>query len=159
MSCGNRQIEVVCFGGEDWWYHNHGHIDFQLMRRFAQKGTVLYINSLVMQKPRLVEGRSFLKKVFRKLKSIFRRVSKSEWGFWVYSPLSVPLHYFWLGRQLNRIIVGIQVRFVMKKLGVSKPIIWVACPAACEIALDIEKKRLVYQRTDRFEEFPNTTGY
>ena len=27
---------VICFGGEDWWYHNRGHIDMQLMRRFGK---------------------------------------------------------------------------------------------------------------------------
>ena len=58
-----QNLMVVCFGGEDWWYHNRGHIDMQLMRRFARMGTVLYINSIVMQKPSLKKsakgGKSF----------------------------------------------------------------------------------------------------
>jgi glycosyltransferase involved in cell wall biosynthesis len=33
--------------------------------------------------------------------------------------------------------------------------VWVACPAACEVALKMKKVKLVYQRTDRFEEYPN----
>jgi hypothetical protein len=41
---------VVYFGGENWWYKNCGHIDMQLMRRFAQLGITLYVNSFVMQK-------------------------------------------------------------------------------------------------------------
>jgi glycosyltransferase involved in cell wall biosynthesis len=35
------------------------------------------------------------------------------------------------------------------------PIVWVACPVACETALKMKKAKLVYQRTDRFEEYPN----
>jgi hypothetical protein len=41
---------VICFGGEDWWYHNRGHFDMQLMRRFARSRTTIYVNSTVMQK-------------------------------------------------------------------------------------------------------------
>jgi glycosyltransferase involved in cell wall biosynthesis len=31
----------------------------------------------------------------------------------------------------------------------------VACPVACDVAIKIKKSKLVYQRTDRFEEYPN----
>jgi len=37
----------------------------------------------------------------------------------------------------------------------ANPIVWVACPAACETALQLGGTKLVYQRTDRYEEFPN----
>ena len=43
---------VVCFGGEDWWYHNHGHMDIQIMKRFASETPVLYVNSIVMKTQR-----------------------------------------------------------------------------------------------------------
>ena len=49
----NKNTSFICFGGEDWWYKNRGHIDMQLMRRFARLGTTLYVNSIVMQKPNL----------------------------------------------------------------------------------------------------------
>jgi glycosyltransferase involved in cell wall biosynthesis len=35
------------------------------------------------------------------------------------------------------------------------PVVWVACPTACDIALKFKKQRLVYQRTDRFEAYPD----
>ena len=28
---------IICIGGEDWWYHNRGHFDFQIMRRLAER--------------------------------------------------------------------------------------------------------------------------
>jgi len=32
--------------------------------------------------------------------------------------------------------------------------VWVACPAACNLAVRMKKSKLVYQRSDRFEKFP-----
>ena len=150
-----RRIDFLCFGGNDWWYHNRAHIDFQLMRRFAQKGTVLYVNSIVMQKPSLKEGRQFVKKFIRKVKSIWAGLKKSGVGFWVYSPLSLPVHHIsWL-RPLNKMILQIQLHLVTRKLCIQNPVVWVACPAACDVAINMKKSRLIYQRTDYFEDFPN----
>jgi len=154
-----NMTNVVCFGGEDWWYHNRGHIDMQLMRRFAKWGTVLYVNSIIMQKPGFKKatagGKSFFEKLARKTRSILRGLRKSDAGFWVYSPFSLPVHHIaWL-RPLNEVILRLQLRFVARKLGIQNPVIWVACPAACNVAVKMKHKKLVYQRTDRFEEYPN----
>ena len=43
-----KEMNNICFSGEDWWYHNRGHADTQLMRRFARMGTTLYVNSIAM---------------------------------------------------------------------------------------------------------------
>jgi len=149
----DRKINVLCFGGEDWWYHNRGHIDMQLMRRFARMGTTVYVNSIVMQKPNLKEGRKFGRKLVRKAKSIFTGLKKSDAGFWVYSPFSLPVHHIGGLRMLNELILRAQLWLVTHKLGIRTPIVWVACPAACDIALKMKKSTLVYQRTDRFEEY------
>ena len=146
---------TLCFGGEDWWYHNRGHIDIQLMRRFAQKGPTLYINSIVMQRPNLKEGKKFSEKLKRKARSIFRGLKKVDANFWVYSPFSLPVANSNSVRWFNNILLRIQINFAVRKLGINKPLVWVACPAACEAALKIKRMKLVYQRTDRFEEFPN----
>lgn len=152
-------LDVVCFGGEDWWYHNRGHIDMQIMRRFARKGTTVYINSIVMQKPSIKRGigggRSLPQKLSRKIKSILRGLCRSDVGFWVYSPLSLPVqHIRWL-QPLNQFILSMQTRRVVRRLRMARPLVWVACPVACEPALRMKRTALVYQRTDRFEEYPN----
>ncbi len=146
---------MLCFGGEDWWYHNRGHIDIQLMRRFARLGTAVYVNSIVMQKPHLAQGRKFAQKVMRKSRSIFTGLKKTDAGFWAYSPFSLPVHHIRWARHLNSVILAHQIRHVVGKLGLHNPIVWVACPAACDTAIKLRKSRLVYQRTDRFEEYPN----
>lgn len=148
-------IDVLCFGGEDWWYHNRGHIDMQLMRRFAKMGTTLYVNSIVMQKPKLTRGSKFVERLMRKTKSILTGLKSSDVGFWVYSPFTLPVHHLAWARPLSEILVRCQVSHVIRKLCLKNPIIWVACPAACDTAIKMKRTLLVYQRTDRYEEYPN----
>ncbi|UCG48212.1 MAG: glycosyltransferase [Phycisphaerales bacterium] len=151
----NQEFDgVVCFGGEDWWYHNRGHIDMQLMRRFAKTWTTLYVNSIVMQKPKVTEGRKFVQKLIRKGKSIFKGAKLGDGGFWVYSPFSLPVHHVSWARSLNNAVMAGQIGRIERRLGISNPLVWVACPAACEPAIKAKKAGLVYQRTDRYEEFP-----
>jgi glycosyltransferase involved in cell wall biosynthesis len=149
------RISTLCFGGEDWWYKNRAHIDMQLMRRFAAVGTTLYVNSIVMQKPGLSQGTKFLKKLLRKTKSIFTGLKNSDAGFWVYSPFALPVHHLAALRQVNELILRRQILHVVRKLGMDNPIVWVACPAACDTAIKVRRNLLVYQRTDRYEEYPN----
>lgn len=127
----------------------------QLMRRFAQIGTTVYVNSIVMQKPNPQEGKKFLQKIVRKAKSISKGLQKSDAGFWIYSAFSLPVHHIWWLRPINEILLRLQLQRVKRQLGTNSPVVWVACPAACEVALKMEKTKLVYQRTDRFEEYPN----
>ena len=149
------RTDVVCFGGGDWWYHNRAHIDMQLMRRFAKKGTVVYINSIVIQKPRLGKGGNLGRKIVRKFKSILKGVKDSGQGFWVYTPKTLPVHHIrWL-RPINEMLLRMQVNGIIRKLKISNPLVWVACPGACDTALRLNKSKLVWQRTDRWEEFPN----
>jgi glycosyltransferase involved in cell wall biosynthesis len=148
-------MAVICFGGEDWWYHNRAHIDFQLMKRFARHETTLYVNSIVLQKPKLAQGRQLWQKVSRKAKSIFNGLKKSDVGFWVYSPFTLPVHHISGARQLNAACLHAQLFGVMHKLSMNNPLVWVACPAACDVAIKMKKSQLVYQRTDIYEHYPN----
>jgi glycosyltransferase involved in cell wall biosynthesis len=145
---------VLCFGGEDWWYHNRGHVDMQLMRRFARGGRVLYVNSIVMRKPNVGEGRMFLRRLSRKLRSFWRGLVEVEPRFHVYSPVTFPVHHVPGARQLNQVALGRQIARALGKLDMREPLVWVACPAACETALRLRHRALVYQRTDRYEEYP-----
>jgi glycosyltransferase involved in cell wall biosynthesis len=149
------RTDVICFGGEDWWYKNRGHNDMQLMRQYSKSNKVLYINSIVMQKPRLSEGRKFLQKLIRKAKSIFSGLKRVDTGFWVYSPFSLPMHHIRWASAVNEKILVAQVSLVRRRICMPDPIFWVACPAACEIAIRMKRNKLVYQRTDRYEEYPN----
>ena len=159
MNSNKKRIDTVCFGAEDWWYHHRAHIDMQLMRRFARIGTTLYVNSIVMQKPSLKKntggGKSFTHKLVRKTKSIFTGLKQSDAGFWVYSPFTLPVHHISWARPLNESLLRKQMVNIMRKLEIHEPIIWVVCPAACDVAVNMKKAKLIYLKTDVYEEFPN----
>lgn len=148
------RIDVLCFGGEDWWYHNRGHIDMQLMRRFAKKGRTLYINSIVMQKLNIGQGKKFVQRFTRKTKSICTGLKKTNEDFWVYSPFSLPVQHVRWAKPMNEMLLRSQIRYAKHRIGMEIPVVWVACPPACDMAMKMKKTRLVYQRTDRFEDFP-----
>src|SRR5688572_32762581 len=62
----NRSI--ICFGGEDWWYH-HPHSKAHLMRKFARAGNkVIFVNSISMGLPGLAH-KDLLPRIKRKLGS------------------------------------------------------------------------------------------
>jgi glycosyltransferase involved in cell wall biosynthesis len=148
-------MRTLCFGGQDWWYHNRGHVDIQLMRKYARAGRVLYVNSIVMQRPKLSQGRRFVQKLIRKSKSIFQGLKKVEDNFWVYSPISLPLHHRDWSRALNTAALRAQVGCAQMRLRLRNPIVWVVCPAACDVALGLRRAKLVYLKTDAYELYPN----
>ena len=150
-----KDISFLCFGGEDWWYHNRAHTDMQLMRRFARTGTSLYVNSIMMRRHKIIGGSRFTEKLIRKIKSILRGVKESGAGFWVYSPFTLPVHHISWAKPLNAAMLSLQIRHTMKKLRMIDPVVWVVCPAACDAAVNMKKAKLVYQRTDRFEDDPD----
>jgi glycosyltransferase involved in cell wall biosynthesis len=151
----NENITFICFGGEDWWYHNRAHTDMQLMRRFSKKGTTVYVNSIMMRRHKIIGGSRFTEKLVRKVRSILKGLKKSGAGFWVYSPFTLPMHHISWARPLNQVMLRYQIQRLMQRLDMNAPVVWVACPAACDTAINMEKAKLVYQRTDRYEDDPN----
>lgn len=140
---------IVCFGGVDWWYHNRGHYDLQLMRELSAHVPVLYVNSIGMRVPTPGEGRMFVRRVVRKLRSVFRGATTVAPGFTVLSPLAPPaMRSGSAGR-----LVAAQVRRAARRLGITRPLVWVACPPARHVVDALEPAGVVFQRTDRFEAF------
>ncbi|MFO0829788.1 MAG: glycosyltransferase [Phycisphaerales bacterium] len=143
---------VICFGGEDWWYHNRGHFDMQLMRELSTRVPVLYVNSIGMRVPRPSEGAMFLTRVRRKLRSLRRGLVRVRPNFAVLSPLAAPGR---AGRFVTTTIMPRQVARAAKSIGITRPLVWVACPPGAQALDALRPVGVVYQRTDKFEEFPH----
>jgi glycosyltransferase involved in cell wall biosynthesis len=145
---------ILCFGGEDWWYHNQAHFDMQIMRCMARRLPVLFINSVGFRMPSPTEGTQFIQRVGRKLRSITRPISSPFPNLHVASPISVPLWHRPFLANLNVLSVELQVRKACRVVGLKNPLLWVACPTAFEVAKRLQQNSfLVYQRTDKFEEY------
>lgn len=142
---------IICIGGEDWWYHNRGHFDFQIMRRLAKRFPVLFVNSLGVRMPRLSDKRVFAQRIGRKLKSLSRGLIEAEPGFFVFSPVTAPGR---LAEQMTSWALAPQIRLAAQRVGISNPLLWVHCPAGARLTEAIPSAGVVMQRTDRFEAFP-----
>jgi len=143
---------IVCFGGEDWWYHNRGHFDIQMMRELSHDAPVLYINSIGMRFPRLREGEVFLQRLHRKWNSMRRGIVRVRANFSVYSPVAVPGRF---GRLITLPGLRAQTRWAIGRMGMRSPLVWVNNPVAWSVITGLQRSALVYQRTDRYEEFPD----
>ncbi|MEH6525466.1 MAG: glycosyltransferase [Sneathiella sp.] len=145
---------VICFGGVDWWYHNRGHYDLQMMREFSEIVPVLYVNSIGMRPPKVGEGAMFFKRVARKIKSLGRGLVRVRPNFSVFSPATIPGGGGGkLSSWLAKTALSFQVRLAARRCGIKTPLVWIACPPGAIILDDLKAAKTVYQRTDRFEDF------
>jgi glycosyltransferase involved in cell wall biosynthesis len=142
---------IICIGGEDWWYHNRGHFDFQIMRRMSRRWPVLFVNSLGVRMPSLADRSLFATRIKRKLKSLSRGVVRVESGFHVFSPLSVPGE---VGQKVSNWALAPQIKLAARRAGIRNPLLWVHCPAGADLIDRLPHAAVIMQRTDRFEAFP-----
>jgi len=144
---------IICIGGEDWWYHNRGHFDFQIMRRLARTLPVLFVNSLGVRIPTARHGGhgQVLTRIARKLGSLKRGLVHIENDFHVLSPLAVPGE---AGRNAFGWALAPQIKLAARRIGIRRPVLWIHCPPGAELIGSIDAAAIVMQRTDRFEAFP-----
>jgi len=142
---------VVFLAGGDWWYHNRGHYCMQMARHLHERVPVLYVNSMGVRVPRPSEGRMFVRRVSRKLASWARGFRLAEPGLGVLSCVALPGAR---GARWSRDVATAQIARALRQLGIERPLAWVVAPPAAEVLVRLPHAGLVYQRTDRWEEFP-----
>src|SRR3989449_1183478 len=140
---------IVCIAGEDWWYH-HPHSKNPLLKRLAKHNRVLFVNSITMGLPS-ISSPDYFQKIRRKLRSYLRWLRTAPEGLWVMTPLNVPLYGSAAMRALNRLLLVLQLRFVMFILKLRHPIVWVAIPTAADVVNSLGAKLLVYQVSDKYD--------
>ncbi|MFY9573466.1 MAG: family 2 glycosyl transferase, partial [Blastocatellia bacterium] len=107
-----RNQSIICFAGEDWWYH-HQHSKNHIMRRLARAGNrVIFVNSISMGLPSLA-SRDLFSKIKRKLRSYLKLVRITEEGIIVVSPLVFPFYSSSFFRAINRRRLVAQIKLLM----------------------------------------------
>ncbi len=144
-----RGESIICFGGEDWWYH-HPHSKNHILKRLVRHNRVLFVNSITMGLPSIGNA-DFFVKVRRKLRSYMRWLRRVPEGLWVMTPINIPLYSSPLVRKLNKLLLLWQFRLVMLFLSMRDPIIWAAIPTAADIVDSLGAKLLVYQVSDKYD--------
>ena len=141
---------IICFGGEDWWYH-HPHSKNHLMRRFARSGNkVIFVNSISMGLAPMKSG-EVLPRVKRKLKSYAKLARTTEEGITVVSPAVVPFFGSRTAVATNRRLLTAQISSLAKRRGLTRPILWIAIPTAIEVAGRLNESLVIYHVSDKYD--------
>ncbi|HEV2834341.1 MAG TPA: glycosyltransferase [Pyrinomonadaceae bacterium] len=141
---------IICFGGEDWWYH-HPHSKAHLMRKFARAGNkVIFVNSISMGLPGLAH-KDLLPRIKRKLGSYSKLARQTEEGITVVSPASLPFFGSAAARSVNRGLLGAQIGKLARRRGLKDPILWIAIPTAAEMIGTLDESAVVYQVSDKYD--------
>jgi glycosyltransferase involved in cell wall biosynthesis len=141
---------IICFGGEDWWYH-HPHSKNHLMRRFARAGNrVIFVNSISMGLASLA-NKDLLPRLRRKLRSYAKLARTTEEGITVVSPAALPFFGSRAARAANRRLLRAQVGALARRRGLSRPILWIAIPTAVEMIGQLDESLVVYQVSDKYD--------
>jgi glycosyltransferase involved in cell wall biosynthesis len=146
---GLTEESIVCFAGEDWWYH-HPHSKNHILKRLAKRNKVLFINSLSMGLPAMSNPDFFLK-IRRKLRSYMRWLRRAPEGLWVMTPINLPIYGPRWAQTLNRWLLSVQIHWAMRLCGISRPILWVAIPSAAVVAETLDAKLVLYQVSDKYD--------
>ena len=145
-----RNQSIICFAGEDWWYH-HQHSKNHIMRRLARAGNrVIFVNSISMGLPSLASPDLF-SKIKRKLRSYARPVRVTEEGIIVVSPPVLPFYSSRLARAINGWLLVAQIKLLMVAYDLRKPILWIAIPTAREVVGRLGECAMIYQVSDKYD--------
>jgi glycosyltransferase involved in cell wall biosynthesis len=148
--------DIICFCGQDWWYHNRAHSDFQLMTRAARSRKVLLVNSIGMRMPTPGKSPMPWRRIWRKLKSMLRHVRRplaDRPDFIVMTPILLPFYSSDKVRAWNARFIRWQVARVARKMGMQDPHIMVTVPTAWDVAKEMEHSAIVYNRSDMHSAF------
>ncbi|MEK6335785.1 MAG: glycosyltransferase [Acidobacteriota bacterium] len=141
---------IICFGGEDWWYH-HPHSKNHLMRRFARAGNkVIFVNSISMGLAS-VKSKDLFPRIRRKLKSYAKLARTTEEGITVVSPAVVPFFGSAAATVANRRLLTTQISGLARRRGLSRPVLWIAIPTAVEIVGRLNESLVVYHVSDKYD--------
>lgn len=145
-----KDKSLICFGGEDWWYH-HPHSKNHLMRRFARAGNkVIFVNSISMGLAPMKSG-EVLTRIRRKLKSYAKLARTTEEGITVVSPAVVPFFGRAAVTAANRRLLTTQISALAKRRGLSHPILWIAIPTAVEVVGRLNESLVIYHVSDKYD--------
>ncbi len=142
----SKSPPIVLFSTADWdnpFWTNKQHTAVHL----AERGfPVLYIESLGLRQPKFASAD--FKRIFGRIRKLFRGVREVRPGLHVYSPLVLPLHRFAWVRHFNRVLLIGVLRIILWRLGYKRPWVWTYNPLVLDLAKALKAGKLVYHSVD-----------
>ena len=129
----------VCFSAQDPGHHGRPRSDIQLMRRVAERRTVLFVEN---------SGRR-MRFAGPRLHTPLPEVP----GFHVLTPVRLPFDGSRLGGTVNAWAVRAQVARAGRRLGIDQPVVVATTPTAWEAVRRLPRRSLVFIRSDKHSPF------
>lgn len=147
-----ENYNIICFGPSDWWGMNPS-CTTHIMKRFAEKNRVLYINpvssdllgSISRKKRKNIRSR-----IVRKLKSMSKYIRRPKTNLYVISPLFLPIQGVPLIDWLNNILLRLQLILILRILKMKHPLIWAENIRSVDMIDKIKNRGIVYHVSDMF---------
>lgn len=139
---------IICFAN-DWFADPLS--KKHLMLRFARSRRILWINSVNNRRPRMAT--KDFRRVFQKLTEFRQGLVQVQDGIWVLTPLYIPFHGNAAIRELNRKLLGAQIRNALAKLKIRRAITYTFAPTSADVAGTLGEKAIVYHCVDEFSAF------
>lgn len=148
---------ILCFAGDNYWFSNP-HSRYHLMHALHRSGRrILWVNSIGMNMPR-VRQRGFFKRVGLKLRSWLRWLKAAEPGFWVLTPIALPLFGNPLIERLNAGWITLQVRLACLLLGFGRPLVFASIPSFADVVQAVPHRGLIYYYSDKYDAYRDLTA-
>ncbi len=139
---------MICFAND--WYADPLSKK-HLMLRFARTRKILWINSVNNRRPRMA-GKD-LRRVFQKLSEFRQGLQQVHEGIWVLTPLYIPFHGNSAIRDLNRRLLGVQIRNALVRLDIRRAVTYTFAPTSADVVGTLGEASIVYHCVDEFSAF------
>src|SRR3954471_4526356 len=143
-----RPPDILCVSSIDWDFIWQGHQE--IMSRLALQGhRVLFVENTRVRAPKVRD----LPRVRQRIPHWWRGTKgfrEERPNLFVYSPLLLPLPYFWLARWINRTLLSRALRRWMEAIGFSRPIVWtfLTPPLALDVIRAVDPQLTIYYCID-----------
>jgi glycosyltransferase involved in cell wall biosynthesis len=127
-----------------------------IMRLLARENRILWVNSIGNRAPRA--NAHDARRIWKKLSSFTQGLREVEPNLHVLSPLVIPLYGSEGVHATNRILLALQIKRAISRLGFRRIISWSYLPASAPVSGTLGEELVIYQCVDEFSAFSDTNG-
>jgi glycosyltransferase involved in cell wall biosynthesis len=143
---------TILYFGNDWSGENRTS-SHHVARWLAARCRVIYVECPGLRAPKGT-GRD-LRKLAAKLRLALAGPRPQPEGLLVQTLLQIPLHRFGLVRRLNRGIIRLSLRRLLRRLGVRDPVTWFVVPHLAGVVGRLGERLSVYYCIDDYASLPD----
>jgi glycosyltransferase involved in cell wall biosynthesis len=144
--------EDIIYVGNRWFGENKTSAH-HIAEVLARGNRILYLEATGQRAPR--GSKRDLVQILRLLGKMWRKPVSLGENFHVYAPFIIPFHRFRWVRRLNAWILTASVKRLARRIGFSRPLLWIFMPHYASLCRGLETKGIVYYITDEYSAHPN----